>query len=93
MVCIQKICPKILRDHLAAQASSIDSPVSRSFCKRMYMGRERHPWMLTRPKGGKEGGKGKDKEPETKKFDGNCFWCGAHGHAMKDCRKKAAGKP
>ena len=32
----------------------------------------------------------KDKEPETKKFDGDCFWCGAHGHAMKDCRKKAA---
>ena len=26
MVCIQKICPIILRDHLAAQASSIDAP-------------------------------------------------------------------
>ena len=26
MVCIPKICPKILRDHLAVQASSIDSP-------------------------------------------------------------------
>ena len=26
MVCIQKICPKILRDHLAVQSSSIDSP-------------------------------------------------------------------
>ena len=26
MVCIQKICPKILRDHLAVQAASIDSP-------------------------------------------------------------------
>ena len=26
MVCIQEICPKILRDHLAVQASSIDSP-------------------------------------------------------------------
>ena len=25
MVCIQKICPKILRDHFAVQASSIDS--------------------------------------------------------------------
>ena len=25
MVCIQKICPKILRDHLAVQAPSIDS--------------------------------------------------------------------
>ena len=26
LVCIQKICPKILRDHLGVQASSIDSP-------------------------------------------------------------------
>ena len=25
-VCIQKICPKILRDHFAVQASSMDSP-------------------------------------------------------------------
>ena len=48
---------------------------------------------LAKTKGGKRGGKGKDKEPETKKFDGNCFWCGAHDHAMKDCRKKTAGKP
>ena len=48
---------------------------------------------LAKTKGGKKGGIGKDKEPETKNFDGNCFWCGAHGHAMKDCRKKAARKP
>ena len=48
---------------------------------------------LAKTTGGKKGGKVKDKEPETKKFDDNCFWCGAHGHAMKDCRKKAAGKP
>ena len=48
---------------------------------------------LAKTKGGKKGGNGKDKEPETKKFDGNCSWCGAHGHAMKDCRKKAARKP
>ena len=48
---------------------------------------------LSKTKGGKKGCKGKDKESETKKFDGNCFWCGAHGHAVKDCRKKAAGKP
>ena len=32
---------------------------------------------LAKTKGGKKGGKGKDKEPEAKKFDGNCFWCGA----------------
>ena len=42
---------------------------------------------LAKTKGGKKGGKGKNKEPETKKFDGHCFWFGAH---MKDC---AAGKP
>ena len=39
-------------------------------------------------KGGKKGRKAKDKES-----DGNCFWCGAHGHVMKDCRKKAAQRP
>ena len=48
---------------------------------------------LAKSKGGKKGRKGKDKELETKKFDGDCFWCGAHGHAMKDCRQKAAEKP
>ena len=48
---------------------------------------------LAKTNGGKEGGKGKDKEPEAKKFDGNCFWCGAQGRVMKDCRKKAARKP
>ena len=30
MVCIQKICPKILRNHIAAQAASIDSLRSRA---------------------------------------------------------------
>ena len=48
---------------------------------------------LAKTKGSKKGGKRKDKEPETTMFDGNCFWCGTHGHAMKDCRKKAARKP
>ena len=48
---------------------------------------------LAKTKGGKKGGKGKDKESETKKFDGHCFWCGAYGRVMKDCRKNAAGKP
>ena len=32
---------------------------------------------FAKTKGGKKGGKGKDKEPEAKKFDGGCFWCGA----------------
>ena len=25
--------------------------------------------------------------------EGNCFWCGAYGHMMEDCQKKAPGKP
>ena len=48
---------------------------------------------LAKTKGGKKGGEGKDKEPEAKKFNFNCFWCGALGPVMKECRKKAAGKP
>ena len=48
---------------------------------------------LAKTKGGKKGGKGKDKGGKSKKFEGNCFWCGAFGHMMEDCRKKAAGKP
>ena len=47
---------------------------------------------LAKTKGGKKGGKGKDKG-KSKKFEGNCFWCGAYGHMKVDCQKKAAGKP
>ena len=72
VVCILKICPKIFKDHLAVQTSTIDSlrnrdQRSRSFCKRMYMGQELHTWIC-KTKGGKKGGKGKDKEPGTKKL-------------------------
>ena len=45
VVCVQQTCPKILRDHLAVEASSIDS--------RTCMGQERRPWMsmpLPRPR-------------------------------------------
>ena len=49
--------------------------------------------VFVKSKGGKKNGEGKDKESETKKFYGNCFWCGAHGHAMKDWSEKANGKP
>ena len=101
MVCIQKICPKFLRNHLAVQASSIDSPEKQGLTIEKFLQANVHgagatPMdvdALAKTKGGKKGGKGKDKEPEAKKFDGNCFWCGAPGHVMKDCRKKAAGKP
>ena len=36
------------------------------------MGREHRPWMLTlaKTKGGKKGGRGKDKGNKSKKFDG-----------------------
>ena len=47
---------------------------------------------LVKVKGGEKVGKGKDKESETKKFDGHCYRCGASGHVVKDCRKKAACK-
>ena len=43
-------------------------------------------------KGGKKGGKGKEKGNKSKKFDGNSFWCDASGHMMEDCQKKVAGK-
>ena len=47
---------------------------------------------IAKTKGGKKGGKGKDKGSKSKTFDGN-FWCGACGHMMEDCQKKASGKP
>ena len=47
---------------------------------------------FAKTKGSKKGGKGKDKGSKSKKFDGN-FWCGACGHMMEDCQKKASGKP
>ena len=101
MVCIQKICPKLFRDHLAVQAASIDSLEKQrlrieKFLQANVHGSGATPMVvdaLAKTKGGKKGGKGKDKESKTKKFDGHCFWCGAYGRVMKDCRKKAAGKP
>ena len=60
------------------------------------MGQERRPWMSTplpRPREARQWRQGKDKGGESKKFEGNCFWCGAYGHMMEDCQKKAAGKP
>ena len=99
MVCIQKICPKILRDHLAVQASSIDSPEKQRLTIEKFLQANVHgsgatPMdvdTLAKTKGGKKGGKGKDKGGKSKKFEGNCFWCGAYGHMMADCQKKAAG--
>ena len=81
MVCSQKICPKILRDHLAVQASSIDSPEQQRLTIEKFLQANVHGLgatpmdvdALAKTKGGKKGGKGADKKPETKKFDGTCF--------------------
>ena len=48
---------------------------------------------LAKTKGGKKGGKVKDKSNKPEKFDGNCSWCCAYGHMVEECRKKAAGNP
>ena len=48
---------------------------------------------FAKTKGGKKGGKGKDKVGKSKKFEGHCFWCGVYGPMMEDCQKKAVGKP
>ena len=79
-VSIQKICPKIIRDHFAVQASSIDSL-------------EKQRLTIEKFLQANVDGKGKDKGGKSKKFEGGSFWCGACGHMMEDCQKKAAGKP
>ena len=68
MVCIQKICRKILRDHLAVQASSVDSPEKQRLTIEKFLQANVHgsgatPMdvdALAKTKGGKKGGKGKD---------------------------------
>ena len=72
MVCIQKICPKILRDHFAVQAASFVSPERLTIEKILQVnvhGSGASPMdveALAKTKGGKKGGKGKDKDSETK---------------------------
>ena len=101
MVRIQKICPKILRGHLAVQVSSIHSPEKQRLTIEKFLQAHVHgsgatPMdvdALAKTKGGKKGGKGKDKEFETKKFDSHCFWCGAHGNLMKEGSREAQNSP
>ena len=96
MVYIQKICPTILRDHLAVQAPSIDYPEKQrptieKFLQVNVHGSGATPMgvdALAKTKGGKKGGKAKDKGGKSKKWEGNCFWCGAYGHMVEDCQKK-----
>ena len=93
MVCIQKICPKILRDHLAVQAASTDSSEKQrltigKFLQANVHGSRATPMdihALAKIKGGKKGCKGKEKGSKSNKFDGNRFWCDASGHMMEDC--------
>ena len=81
IACIQKICPKILRDHLAAQASSIDAPEKQRLTVEKFLQASVHgpgasPMdvdAIAKTKGGKQGGKGKDKSGKPGKFDGKCF--------------------
>ena len=99
MVRIQKISPKIFRDHFAVQTSSVDSPEKQTLTIEKFLHANVHGSGATPmdvdalAKGGKKGGKGRDKGGKSKKFEGNCFWCGAYGHMMEDCQKKAAEKP
>ena len=101
MVCGQKTCPKILRDHLAVEASSIDSLEEQRRTVEKFLQANVHGSGLTpmdvdalaKTKGGKTGGKEKDKGGKSKKSEGNCFWCAAYGHMMEYCLKKAAGTP
>ena len=99
VVCIQKICPKILRDHLAAQAASIDSLGSRDWRSRSSFrqtctDREHRPWMLTplpRPREARKAAKEKTKGASQRSLmvtSGD-----ACGHMMEDFQKKASGKP
>ena len=68
MVCIQKICPKILRDHLAAQAASIDSSEKQRLTIGKFLQANVHVsgatpmdiHALAKIKGGKKGGKAKE---------------------------------
>ena len=73
IVCIQKICPRILRDSPEKQRLTIEK-----FLQANVHGSGATPIdvdALVKTKGGKTGRKGKDKESETKKFDGHYFWC------------------
>ena len=73
-MCIQKICPKILRDHLDVQAASLDSPENQRLTIEKFLQANVHgsgasPMdvdALAMTKGGKKGGNGKKKREQVK---------------------------
>ena len=101
MVCIQKICPKTLKDHLAVQAASIDSPDKQKVAIEKFLQANVHvngasPMdldALAKGKGGGKGGKPGGKTDKGDKFEGECNWCKKKGHKEAECWQKAAGKP
>ena len=82
--------------HFVVQASSIDSLEKQRLTIEKFLQANVHGSgampVDVKAKGGKKGRNGKDKGGNLKKFEGNCFWCGAYGHMMEDCQMKAAGK-
>ena len=92
MVCIQKICPKILRDHFAVQASSIDSLEKQTLTIEKILQANVHgsgatPMdvdALAKTKGGKKGGKGKERR-QVKEVRRQLY-----GHMMEDCQKEGS---
>ena len=70
VVCVQKTCPKILRDHIAVEVSSIDSlEKQRRTVEKVLQanvhGSERRPWMsmpLPRPREARKAARGKTRE-------------------------------
>ena len=100
MVCIQKNCPDILRDHFAVHASSIDSlgkqrMTIEKFLQANVHGSRSTPMdvdALCQDQGRQERKQGRRQGWQVEEVDGHCFWCGAYGHMMEDCQKKAAGK-
>ena len=74
MVCIQKICRKILRDHLAVHAASLDSPEKQRLTIETFLQANVHGsgaspvdvGALAMTKGGKKGGNGKKQREQVK---------------------------
>ena len=99
MVCIQKICPKTLRDDFAVQASSMNSPEKQKLTIEKFLQANVHgsgaaPMdvdALARTRGGKKGDKGAGKGGRTGRFDGNCDWCGEAAISRRTAGRRPQG--